>query len=262
MHVHSSSGSRFWTWLKDVEPFPKTLAWCHTTDAYALRDIISAGEFCPEPCAVFSEDLIYFFYGRPAYRKQSDSSFHVSGRAPVIVVLEPSLVTLGKRMFPFDTGAFASNRYSTWMHASMRLVDFGLDCPSDAPQRHVTSFFGTNEKYLRQQAKIPEVAYKGEFEVECLVALLTDRNIKLADDRRTALELQTDQVVPFAHPTVRGLVVPDELLDAPFLKNFLSSTGSRIDVRPYSLSPLKLSTDYQALLEERAADLQEHWGLV
>lgn len=254
--------SRFWTWLRSVAPFPKSLAWCHTTDAFVLRSIIDTGSFYPKPCPVFGEELLYFFYGRPAYRSGDDAALYLTCRAPVVIMLSPELVLEGKRMFPFDTGAFSAKRYATWMHESMRLSDFELECPSDAPQRHVTSFFGSNVDYLRLRARVPTVNCTGEFEAESMIALLTDRNIGAADDRRTALELQTDKPIALTHPIVRGLIVPDELLKAPFLRDFTTRpTSSKIEVHTYPLAHLKPAKEYQVLLEERAIEFQERWGL-
>jgi hypothetical protein len=261
--TYASSGGKspFWNWLQGVPPYPKELAWCHTTDSFALRSILKAGALQPCPCPVFAEDLLYFFYGRPGYRFQSDSSLHISARGPVVIVFAPELSLGGKRLFPFDTGAFSGKRYSTWMHESMSMSDFELECPSDAPQRHVTSFFGTNGDYLRARVRPPPKSYSGEFEVDSMFAMLTDRNTNSADDRRVAVELQTASAVPIRHPYVKAIVLPDELLQAAFIQEFIAGPGTDVELFGYELSPLKQAREYQALLEEKAALLQQEWGM-
>ena len=253
--------SRFWRWLKATTPYPTTLAWCHTTDAFSLRDIIAAGFLSPKPCPVFREDLMYFFYGRPAYRTDATNQLRTRAVQPVVLVLRPDLQQQGKRLFPFDTGAFASKRYAAWMHAGMSMSDFELECPSDAPRRHVASFFGNNANYLRLKAQPPTVPYAGEFEVDALVTMLTDPNITNADDRRIAVELQFSCPVAMTAEHIQALIVPLELQQAGFMSSFLSGAGAGIEVCSYEPSQWKVAGEYQALLEERARDLQEKWGL-
>ena len=254
--------SAFWTWLRECDPYPKSLAWCHTTDGYALRKIIQSGSFIPKPCRVFKEDLLYFFYGRPGYRVGDDSSLQISSRAPVVVMLANELILNGKRLFPFDTGAFKAKRYSQWMHKSMELKDFELECPGDAPQRFVAAFFGSNRDYLRVKPRAPHLPYSGEFEVESIVTLLTDRRGSEADDRRTVVELQSGSPVHLKPPIVRALIVPDELATAPFLVEYIKHAGSDIEIVGYPLTPLKQAKEYQALLEGVATQFQEKWGMV
>jgi hypothetical protein len=254
--------SPFWTWLRGIAPYPKLLAWCHTTDAFALREILRTGSFRLTHCPVFQEKLLYFFYGRPAYRFAEEGSLYLSCKAPVVIMLSPEFVLQGTRMFPFDTGAFFARRFAIWMHDSMKMSDFELECPSDAPQRHVTSFFGSNIDYLRTRAHAPNVDCTGEFEVESMIALLTDRDTRAADERRTALELQTNRAIAVAYPAVRGLILPDELLKAAFVQKFLVAAGSNMEVLTYPLELMKPAKEYQLFLEERAIQFQERWGLV
>lgn len=143
----------------------------------------------------------------------------------------------------------------------MSMQDFELACPSDAPQRHVASFFGSNAEYLRLHARPPAVCFRGEFEVGSLVALLTDPRIDRADDRRTAVELQLSDPVPMKAPYVRALILPDELPQARFVQDFLQSANGLIDVQTYELTPLKPAREYQALIEQKVIALQKSWGL-
>jgi hypothetical protein len=71
------------------------MAWCHTTDTYALRSMIETGLLTPKLCDVFGEHLSCLFYGRPAFRRVSDSIVDTSGRAPVVIVFDPVLATHG-----------------------------------------------------------------------------------------------------------------------------------------------------------------------
>jgi hypothetical protein len=112
------------------------------------------------------------------------------------------------------------------------------------------------------KATTPPLPYEGEFEVSSLINLLTDTDVASADDRRLAIEMQVDHRVPLDPGTVLAIVLPKELLQATYIKEFLAGSGAGIEVITYSMSPLKQSTDYQALLEERIAELHAKRGVV
>ena len=259
-YVSSATASALWQWLMHVPPTPKSLAWFHTTDAFRLRDVVMSGAMSPRRCDVFDQDLIYAFYGRPAFRRIEDQQLRLTAKAPVVVVFPPNLTDLGCRMFPFDTGAFGQ-RYQSWVHRGMALQDFEIECSSLAAQRHVAAFFSTNEQYVRLLPSSPILPYVGAFEVESIVQLLADPSSAHADDRRLAIELQLADAVPFQSPWITALIIPSELTHAPWLESFLS-VNSAIEVLTYELAQLRTAGHYQALLEERAVSLQSKMGWV
>jgi len=254
--------SRYWQWLQATTPCASPMAWCHTTDTYALRSMIETGVLTPRLCKVFDEYLSYFFYGRPALRRAIEPIVDTGGRAPVVIVMDPGLATDGVRLFPFDTGAFASGRYNDWMHRAMQLSDFELASLSDGAQRHVTAHFGTNDRYLRLETRRPTASFVGSFEVQSVVSLLTDRNTATSDDRRGTLELQVTRQLPFEHPLVRAIVLPEKMLRASYVQDFLYGRGARIQIETYPLMPLRDAREYQFYLEAIVRGLQEKWGLV
>lgn len=248
-------------WLDGINPYPEKMAWCHTTDGFSLRQLIADGEFTPKHCSIFNEELLYFFYGRPAFRRNEKDQIGQSAKAPVVVIFSPNLVHDGHRIFPFDSGAF-DERYQPWVHRNMKLRDFELACNEEMPQRNVTAFFENNSNYLKLATKQPPKPYAGEFEVESLVAIFKDPSISNADDRRLAMELQVKKPLPLNASSVLALIVPDELEEAGWFKAFVNSKGAGIEVLKYELTPLRAGSHYQALLEERAADLQLKRGFV
>lgn len=252
--------SPLWKWLSTIDPVKNRLAWCHTTDAFRLRNIILEGFFRPSYCKVFDEKLLYLFYGRPAFRRGESNQIRLSSKAPIAVIFSPSLIDLGRRIYPFDSGAFSCH-YKQWMHPGMQLKDFELACSQDAPQRSVAAFFGTNHDYLRANSALPPKPYKGEFEVESVVELLKDPSIQDADDRRLAIELQVGEDIAFNSKSILALVIPDELEEATWFESFLAGSGKGIEVSTYKTMLLRRAGDYQALLEDRALDIQEVRGM-
>jgi hypothetical protein len=115
------SFSPLWLWLKGISPVAESLLWCHTTDGFRLKSFISSGTIAVNRCKVLDEDLLYFFYGRPAFRRAEEEQLRLTSKAPVVIVLKADLVASGLRMFPFDSGAFMKGRYHNWMHPGMTL---------------------------------------------------------------------------------------------------------------------------------------------
>jgi hypothetical protein len=92
--------------------------------------------------------------------------------------------------------------------------------------------------------------------------MLSDTDASRADDRRLAIELQIEKPIPFHSPLVRALILPRDLESTPYLSSFLAGPGRGIEVRWFDLSPLKLASEYQALLEDLAFRLQADWRLL
>lgn len=245
----STALSRYWTWLSAVHPVDNPLNWCHTTNGRGLRSMIERGTIKPQPCPVFNEDLIYAFYGRPAYRSRHDGSIGFAAQAPVIVIFSPDLAVRGTRLYPFDTGAYAAGRYQRWLHPDTAVDDFALPATSEAARKHVSAFFQSNENYLKVHPKTPGVDYHGEFEVEQLAHILSDLDAKEADTRRLAMELQVDTAIPLDRTIVDSLVLPAELQDSLWFKAFLNGSGAGIRIVPYDLQPNRRLEEYQMLLE-------------
>ena len=250
-------------WFQNVmPPFPKTLAWCHTTDAWSLRDMIKDQKISPRRCEVFNEDLSFFFYGRPAFRRGANEIAGLNAAAPVVIILHPDLIDDGVRLHPFDTGAFATQRYSEWMHSQMSISDFELACDIQIPPKHVSAFFRTNKAYLDLVCNGVSIPYCGEFEVESIVSLLSAQSTATADDRRLAMELQIAKSIVFDSSSILGLIIPDEIRQANWFDVFIRGPGAGIELLDYQFSKQRQAIQYQTTLEKIAADLQKTRGLL
>jgi hypothetical protein len=140
------------------------------------------------------EPLLYLFYGRPAYRVNSQRlSSAIDAYAPVCLVLRPDCVASPKRIFPFDSGAFHGERFVEAMHRKMLLEDFALDPDLQGPLKLIGLFFGNHDRYYRnvpfQDVAIPPLS----FEALSYHILITSRHENAFDERISAIELQSDQ---------------------------------------------------------------------
>lgn len=166
-------------------PLPLT----HTTDAYDLRDILAGGSITPRPCPVFNRDLIYTFYGRPAYRKNGNvQANNIAAYAPIILVLDPKCSEEGSMLFPFDSGAFRSEFYDDVRHHKMRVEDFGLHPSYERIGKLIGCFYGSNLAYFDQKPIAPELSSM-DYEGHTYSHLINSRGKNERDDRSASLEL-------------------------------------------------------------------------
>ena len=65
--------SAFSDFVDSSTPTTRALPLAHNCDSYHFREIAKSQQLRPSFCGHFKEDLIYLFYGRPAYRTNAPS---------------------------------------------------------------------------------------------------------------------------------------------------------------------------------------------
>ena len=137
---------------------------------------------------------------------------------------------LPKRVFPFDSGAFAAGRYADAVHRDMVLEDFCLEADPNTPGRVISLFFGSVEAYCLANPTSGAPLPVTEFEAQSYAALVASQLRSNTDDRGSAIELQID--VPLNLSTcAEAVVAPGPLLDDPKIRAFLEAHG--IERLPY-----------------------------
>jgi hypothetical protein len=216
----------------------------------------------PQLCPVFGEDLVYLFYGRPAYRRTEAAALAIGARDPVALIFAPDVARKGVRLFPFDSGAFDEGLYAKWMHRHMQLGSFMLPPNLQAAERQVTAFFQSNEAYMTAVARPIMPMPPGEHEVDCLSNFLCDRTALPADDRRCAIELQTREPISVTDTNLLAMVMSVAMKDAPYVQEFQKRTGNKVEIITYSSNPLKPASDMQGLLEDRVIEFCRKGGML
>lgn len=236
MRVYSSQpfgksmmGREFDDFVQKHHSFPGRLPSTHATDTFTARKIFKQKqELAPSQCPVFKELLLYFFYGRVAYRVHPNEPANaLTSYAPVCFVLKPAAVANAKRIYPFDTGAFEAKFYENSMHHKMERGDFEVSNGDESPQRIVKAFFGTNKDYIENKPCLKAPNDPLDLEVESFIALINDPTKNTRDDRVSAIEIQVDRSVPLS----------GNLL-AAILPNNLRTTWLIPELRKISATPL------------------------
>jgi len=241
------------------------LPFVHTTRSYNLRAIIGADQISPQECDVFAgENLSYFFVGRPAYKYSTDNSTAESWELPCCLVLESSSISTVKRIVPFDSGAFASRRYPSYIN-DMPLTEFISDELGDH-RKIIGAFFENTEKYFSLNPKSRD-QFSSEFSLTALDAELLAAN-RLAseatpisfDDRRFTIEIQTEESVNLVDSNIMAVILPECYLSIDSVRNKIQDEWGAEPIG-YPVFPLSVSM-YYALIYKEIKDLYIRRGLI
>ena len=156
-------------------------------------------------------------------------------------------------MFPFDTGAFKSGLYPEFI-SMMEVEEFEVQSDSEAAEKIVGTFFGTNRNYFLLKSRA-----KGDFEarfdvgileeeIRALYKLVTLKDSKL-DDRRFAIELQSDHQLELVSDNVLAVVLPEPYIEDP---RVVSDVEDQLKAQmiTYPLYPLRKDYYYYAIYEK------------
>jgi len=228
----------------------------HTTRCEILPSIVASHELrSVTPCDVFQEYLIYFFYGRPAYR-------HTLGGepggnldlCPVCFVFKPHTIgSAAKRIFACDSGGLHKGYFKDHLFPPDR-DEMLLDTTLDSARKLVPLVFGDNSRYYVGQAK-PELppAFAPGTPAARFHALLTDTTALAADDRRSVIEVQMDSPVALDHNLLYLILPMDKLNESGIREVILEKWQT--DPIGYKATKFRQPHEYRTLighlLEER-----------
>jgi len=223
----------------------KNLPLIHSTPAHHLKKIKASGQLHARQCDVFTQDeLLYFFVGRPAYKVPLDAGESEYWELPICFVFEFTSIIPFHRIFPFDSGAFAKQRYPNYITA-IGLDEFNLGNDPSIPGKVIGAFFGTSNDYFRLQAK-DKGPFKTEFnldvfdhEVLAMHKLATDSKRAAIDDRRMTVEVQINRDIDLAVSRPLAVICPHVYLDN---NDFLDHVQGSWNAQPISYSINALSS--------------------
>jgi hypothetical protein len=232
----------------------------HSTDSYALADVLETGTLVPQDCKVFTgEALTYFFYGRPAFRPNMDAEpSSLKHYFPVCLLFRPEWTINIRRLFPFDSGAFHNELYGAYLHKKMKLGDFGLEAHMETPGKVISRFFGSVPAYLRADPKPPSAIDPAEFEAHSYLALIQSKEGNAIDSRGSGIELQTADAIPIGG-AVAAIVLPSTFADGS-MGTKLKNLG--IDVLPYRVHERSRPGEYTSEITTICTHYYVRIGLV
>lgn len=225
-----------------------TLPYVHSTDVYRFLEIIDSGQIKATPCSVFKgESLVYFFYGRPAYRPNNDEEpTSLSHYLPVCLILKNGADIPIHRIFPFDSGAFAAGMYTNALHRNMKIEDFELAPNNTTPGRLIELFYGNTDNYLQSTPKLNLKFGAMELEAQSYHALISTRLSRTVDNRVSGIEIQTDHTVRASH--IEAAIVPTSLYNDESILNLCKGIG--ITLIPYRTIDATRPAEYTSAITD------------
>jgi hypothetical protein len=121
-----------------------TLPAIHMTTSFAFDAIFTDRELKPQKCDVFAEDLLYFYYGRIAYRTKSTEPLESEAYAPVVLLLRCEGLNIDHGVYPFDTGG--RDLYETAIPKEAETPNFRLRDLA-AEERLINAFWESPNAY-------------------------------------------------------------------------------------------------------------------
>ncbi|MES2497545.1 MAG: hypothetical protein V4618_15640 [Pseudomonadota bacterium] len=219
--------------LESVMPARASMSLLHCTNVERGVGIMQAGDLQPSACPVYGEELLYLFYGRPAYRSNpSATAGRIEELWPVGLVFDPSVLHAAIRVVPFDSGGFA--RYHDLLGPHLDRNAFELDTGADLPGRIVAAFFETNGNYYFQRPAVAERDLPiSRLEARGYARLIADPSLRDDDDRCATIEVQFDREVRLAD-ALQAIVAPTVMLEDPAILDALAACPNAV-LLPYEV---------------------------
>lgn len=223
--------------VTDAVPVAGALPLIHITDAYRIETIVNSAELTPTDCEFFGQRLLYFFYGRPAYKTRREENSNLLFDFPIVFALRPD-ANIGQphRAFPLDTGAFYRGMYKSHFHKDMALDRLSIESTNEGLRKYLGLFYESNfDYYVGRATKNVEIR-PTEFELQGLHELARQPTSPSVSSRTPFDERASSVEVQFTAPvTLTGNVLA-VILPGVFLGE--ADIRSRID----AIDPAHLET--------------------
>jgi hypothetical protein len=230
--------SSFQEYVARYEGSGLPLPFVHTTDSKGLNGAITSNVLMTRLCEVFNRDLIYLFYGRPAYRPRGDMarSNKTKYELTCFGFKCATLIESICGVYPFDSGAAYKGLYSPHINKE-QAGNYELLANIDAARQTVEAFFETNLNYyvgiMRPQPgnDVPEEAKR-------FYELVNDYENPDLDDRKKAIEIQLDQHVSI-RDSIQLIIVPLAFLDREDIIETIFATWDIIPDNYFTVDSLR-----------------------
>jgi hypothetical protein len=201
----------------------KLLPFFHSCDAFVFRKILKDRALSPSICDVFNEELLYLYYGRPAYKSSITSNNRLDAFLPVSFILKSEQIQDQDitRIAPFDTGAYKNNLYKDYLHPKMEMSSFFMQPDQAAIHNMVHRFFASNKEYFSGKPKVGVEFDPLEFEMQAYYALINGVAQSSIDDRKATIEVQLSRPLELTRDTLEAVILPEHFLSAPLVTDVL-----------------------------------------
>lgn len=205
-----------------TRPKPVILPLMHSCDVYACESIINQSSINPALCPVFGEDLLYFFYGKPAYPIGAKEPYNRTDTfcCPVCFIIDIDKIDIF-RIFPFDSGAFMSGKYQQFIHRHMNIEKFEIKNNNVSIMAYISVIFGNNKNYIEGT---PIKNHAEDTHVDALLNLLSAKGGFEFDERSNTIEVISKKPIDISQ-NVLGIVLPENFLRKAEISCFINENS-------------------------------------
>lgn len=229
------------------------LPYFHTCEAIHLPSILANGQLDPRHCDVYDENLLYLFYGKPAYKPAQEKSSGFLYMMPVCFIVRHDAFadTDIQRILAFDSGAFPL--YEDHLHSTMTRRQFEISPSKASINKMLHWFFQNNDSYYRGTAGTMPTYDPIHFPVESYVSIISTKHKAEADDRKSCFEVQLKNPIPINGSTIEAIILPKHLAESPSVKkmitdalkiNTISITNYAVPAKNYHVDILEKTKEY------------------
>lgn len=228
----------------------KTLPLTHKNSWDKAKKVISDKMITPKKCAVFSKDdkeenLIYLFYGRGSFRVSDEIKSPDESYFPICFILDADTVHINN-VFPFDSGAFAYNRYEEFINKETDINSFLLNPHIDYIKVFIEYFYGNNCNYYNVSPNCSNVDFDNiSPELQSYIKMLNAGINKNFDKRGSTIEVLSKIPVDLTK-SLKAIIVPLDLKRGDKdIKDMEGKYG--IEIIPYP-TPGNYPSDYNGVI--------------
>lgn len=234
---------------KGADPLPDQLPMVHTSRCEWAASLVATPELEARSCSVYGEDLLYLFYGRPAYRPKT-TGFHDIPYCPMCFILKLNRHSLNlRRVMPVDSGGVSESKFQPHLDPT-QLDHLELDASIESAQKIVQVFYKDNRSYLVGNCQpLSSFADASDDLVKRYITMLHDRDISRADDRRSAVEFQATGKVSLKDD-LQAIVLPECLLDNYVLKRTILEEWNALPIT-YPVVAATSPSEYVPVIRDR-----------
>lgn len=222
------------TQVSTIDTLPLCLPATHATQAYRFDQFLNENQLNCTHCDVFSEELLYFFYGRPAYRAKEQNNVKLEYDWPIVMVFKPETLSDISAVYPFDTGAFHLGIYKNFFHKDSKLSDFLLPANLEYAQKFVASFYKNNDEYFRGDSRKSVEIPSRNFEAQGIHELARTPSSRISgvsshirDERSSTVELHSKNTVSLIN-TMIGIIIPEPYLNDKDVNDAIARWGVEV----------------------------------
>ena len=229
----------------------------HSTASHNIENIVDSHNIKASLCDVYTEDhLNYFFVGRPAYKGYIGSESAQYWELPCCFIFDFDIVKDPKRIFPFDSGAFANKKYPHYINC-LKPEQFEVSAVDGAVSKLIGAFFGDTRSYFKMRSK-DKIDFEREFsltafdaEIKALHTLSKHESSKGFDDRRFTIEMQKEGDLDLKVHRPLAVIAPAIYFDNPEFRNHVENVwcAQPIGYRTHQLSIAAYYSEIYSLVE-------------